>query len=184
MSNVILIGFMGSGKTTVGLRLSYRLKRVVEDTDKLIEKKENKSISEIFSTNGEDAFRKMETDCLRELLSFKQERIISTGGGLPIRRENHALLRKLGTVVYLQISPACVWERLKNDTQRPLLQCENPLHKIQELLSERVSFYEEAADIVIDVDGKNMEQVLAEITEKLEACGCIEGGTENEDFSD
>lgn len=184
MSNVILIGFMGSGKTTVGIRLSYKLKRVVEDTDKLIEKKENVSISEIFSTRGEEAFRKMETACLRELLSSGQERIISTGGGLPTRKENHALLKRLGTVVYLQISPECVWERLKDDTQRPLLQCENPLGKIQELLSKRASLYEEAADIVVNVDGKNMEQVLAEIMEKLEACGCIEKGAENEDSGD
>ncbi|MGN0432439.1 MAG: shikimate kinase [Lachnospiraceae bacterium] len=181
MSNIILIGFMGCGKSTVGIRLSYKLRRVVEDTDKLIEKKAEMSIKEIFATQGEPAFREMETECLKDLLLVKEEKIISTGGGLPMKRENHALLKKLGTVVYLRITPESVWERLKNDTTRPLLQCENPLAKIKELLAIRAPVYEEAADIIFDVDGKDMEEVLSGIMEKLEETGCITGGKENED---
>lgn len=183
MSNVILIGFMGCGKSTVGIRLSYRLRRVIEDTDKLVEKKEGKTISAIFKEQGEAAFREMETACLKELLLTKEERIISTGGGLPMRKENHELLRQLGVVVYLKISPECVWERLSEDTTRPLLQCEDPLARIKELLAQRAPVYEEAADIVVDVDGKNMEQVLAEILERLKETGCI-GGIEDEDIGD
>lgn len=175
MSNIILIGFMGCGKSTVGIRLSYRLRRVVEDTDKLIEKKEGMSIAEIFSNKGEAAFRDMETACIEEFLTAKEERIISTGGGLPMRLENHELLKRLGTVVYLQISPECVWERLKNDTVRPLLQCEEPLKRIRELLTKRAPVYEQAADIVLDVDGKDMEQVLAELMERLKEAGSITG---------
>ena len=181
MSNIILIGFMGCGKSTVGIRLSYKLRRVVEDTDKLIEKKAGISIKEIFATMGEPAFRKMETECLKDLLSAKGEKIISTGGGLPMKKENHPLLKELGTVVYLRISPECVWERLKNDTTRPLLQCEDPLAKIKELLEMRAPVYEEAADIILNVDGKDMEQVLAELIEKLKEVGCITGGRDNED---
>ncbi len=180
MSDVILIGFMGCGKSTVGIRLSYKLRRVVEDTDKLIEKKADMLIKEIFATKGEAAFREMETEILKDLRLSKEEKIISTGGGLPMRKENHALLKELGTVVYLRISPENVWERLKNDTTRPLLQCENPLAKIKELLAMRAPIYEEAADIIFDVDGKDMEEVLSGLLIKLEENGCITGGREDE----
>lgn len=173
MKHVILIGFMGCGKSTVGIRLSYRLRRVVEDTDKLIEKRAGKSISDIFKEEGEAAFRQMETKCLQELMTLKDERIISTGGGLPMKIENHELLKRLGTVVYLRISPKGVWERLKNDTTRPLLQCDDPMAKIDELLTKRTPVYEQAADVVLDVDGKNMEEVLTELEQKLLECGCI-----------
>lgn len=179
MSNVILIGFMGCGKSTIGFRLSYKLRRVLEDTDKLIEKKEGMSISDIFAKKGEDAFREMETDCLRELLLSQESRVIATGGGLPMKKENHPLLKALGTVVYLRISPKCVWERLKGDTTRPLLQCDNPTAKIEELLQKRAPVYEAAADIIVDVDGKDIEQVVAELLERVaereercQSCGC------------
>ncbi len=173
MKHIILIGFMGCGKSTVGIRLSYRLRRVVEDTDKLIEKKAEKSISDIFKEEGEAAFREMETNCLKELTTLKEERIISTGGGLPMRVENHELLKRLGCVVYLRITPKGVWERLKNDTTRPLLQCENPMEKIEELLEKRAPVYEQAADVILDVDGKSMEEVLKELENKLIEFGCI-----------
>lgn len=168
MNNVILIGFMGCGKSTVGIRLSYKLRRIVEDTDKLIEKKAEMSISEMFATEGEAAFRQKETDCLCELIRSSEEKIISTGGGLPMKPENHALLKKLGCVIYLKISPECVWERLKNDITRPLLQCEDPFGKIQELMAKRAPLYEAAADVVVDVDGKNMDEVLEEILNRLQ----------------
>lgn len=173
MKHIILIGFMGCGKSTVGIRLSYRLRRVVEDTDKLIEKRVGRSISDIFKEEGEAAFRQMETKCLQELMTLKDERIISTGGGLPMKIENHELLKRLGTVVYLRISPGGVWERLKNDTTRPLLQCDDPMAKIEELLAKRAPVYEQAADVILDVDGKTMEEVLAELENKLLERGCI-----------
>lgn len=167
MNNIILIGFMGCGKSTVGFRLSYRLRRVLEDTDKWIERKEGRSISDIFALKGEDAFRRMETACLRELCLSQEKKIIATGGGLPMRKENHALLKELGTVIYLRISAKNVWERLKGDTSRPLLQCAEPLAKIEELLEKRDPVYEAAADMILDVDGKNMEQVLSELLGRI-----------------
>ncbi len=176
MNNIILIGFMGSGKSTVAIRLSYRLRRILQDTDKYIEKKEEKSISQIFEEEGEAAFRQMETDCLKKLLHTKEERIISAGGGLPIKKENQGLLKQLGTVIYLKISAIHVWERLKNDITRPLLQCENPLKRIEDLIAERAPIYEAAADIIIDVDEKDMEQVVAEIIKELMERGILEGG--------
>ena len=165
--NIILIGFMGSGKTSVGLKLSYRLKTPVEDTDKLIELRENRSISQIFAEDGEACFREMETSLLKEIAGRKYGRIISLGGGTPIKPENRELIKKCGTVVYLRSRPETVYGRLKNDSGRPLLQCENPLERIRNLMEERKSAYEECADIIIDVDDRSMDEVLEELTEKL-----------------
>ena len=165
--NLVLIGFMGSGKTSVGLKLSYKLKMPVEDTDKLIERREGKSIRQIFEEEGEEVFRKKETELLGELADRQGRVIYSVGGGTPVREENRKLLRQLGTVVYLQISPETVYERLKGDTTRPLLQCENPLEKIRELMESRKEAYESCADIIIAVDLLDMEEILEQICGKL-----------------
>ena len=93
---------MGCGKTTVGIKLSYRLRRAMEDTDKLIEKEEGRTISEIFQTDGEAFFRELETKCLKKLITTARNMIISVGGGLPVREEYNVLFKELGTVVYLR----------------------------------------------------------------------------------
>lgn len=165
--NVILIGFMGSGKTTVGLKLSYKLRMPVEDTDKFIERRENRSISRIFEEDGEEYFRALETKTLEEFRDRKYTRIISVGGGTPVNPVNRSILKQCGTVVYLRVRPETVYERLKNDTTRPLLQCEDPLTKIRGLLEARKEAYEETADIIIDADDKNMEDVLEELVTQL-----------------
>ncbi|MCM1253455.1 MAG: shikimate kinase [Clostridium sp.] len=168
MGNIILIGFMGSGKSTVGIKLSYRLRRALEDTDKLIEKSEGRTISEIFQMDGEAYFRNLETECLKKLIQTADDKIISVGGGLPMREENHALLKKLGTVIYLRATPETIYERVKHDTSRPLLQGDNPQEKIRSLMKERAAIYEQAADIIIDVDNKDFEAILEEIEHTLE----------------
>lgn len=165
--NIVLIGFMGCGKSTVGIRLSWKHKMPVVDTDKLIEQNAGMRISEIFETKGEGAFRDMETDTLQKLSKQRVTRIISTGGGTPVREENRQLLKECGTVVYLRISPECVYERLKDDTVRPLLQCENPLARIRELMADRKAAYEACAHIIVDVDGLTMEQVLEQIERQV-----------------
>ena len=147
---------MGSGKTTVGFRLSYRLRRTVIDTDKEIEREEQRSISDIFATDGEAYFRDRETLCLQKLLGSTGSQIISVGGGLPLRQE-------LGQVFYLSASAETIYERVKYDTTRPLLQGDDPMGRIRTLLAERDSCYREAADVVIDVNGKDFEQILCEI---------------------
>lgn len=167
MGNVILIGFMGCGKTTVGLRLSYRLRRTVIDTDKEIEKEEKRTISDIFATDGEPFFRDLETSSLKKLIGSTNNQIISVGGGLPMREENRRLLHELGQVFYLRAEAETIYERLKDDTTRPLLQGENPLTKIKTLLQERDPYYLEAADVVITVDGKSFDEILCEIEEKV-----------------
>ena len=167
MGNVILIGFMGSGKTTVGLRLSYRLRRTVIDTDKEIEREEKRSISDIFAAEGEAYFRDKETACLKKLLKDAHNQIISVGGGLPIREENRMLLHELGLVFYLQASAQTIYERLKHDTTRPLLQGADPQNKIKTLLDERDGYYMEAADVVINVDDKDFDKILSEIEQNV-----------------
>lgn len=158
--NIILIGFMGCGKSSVGVKLSYYLRRTMIDTDKWIEQKQKKTISEIFAESGEETFRDMETECLKELIKTADRQIISVGGGLPIREENHALLKELGRVFYLQVTPETVYERVKHDTGRPLLQVEDPMERIRNLMAQRAPVYEACADVILDVSDKSFEEIL------------------------
>lgn len=168
MNNIILIGFMGCGKTSVGIRLSYLLKQAMTDTDRMIERLNQMTVSEIFDKYGEEEFRSLETDCLRRLLQEPDNQIISVGGGLPMRNENRELLKQLGKVVYLRVTAPTVCERLSGDMSRPLLQGSNPEEKVRELLEKRSPIYESAADMVIDVDGKDFDEILDEIVKKME----------------
>ena len=163
MENVILTGFMGSGKSSLGVRLSYRMKMPLIDTDKKIEKEQGCTIAQLFEEKGEMYFRQLETDCIENMLEKKCAYVISVGGGLPIKEENREILKRLGMVVYLRIRPETVYERLKEDTTRPLLQGENPLEKIKKLMDERADFYESGADLVIDVDELDTEQIMQKI---------------------
>lgn len=165
--NIILIGFMGCGKSTVGIRLSYRLKVSTEDTDKLIERRQGRTINEIFAREGEGYFRSLETETLKELLNRKQAYILSVGGGTPVQPQNRELLKKGGIVIYLRIRPENVWKRLQHDESRPLLQCENPLERIQSLMKEREEAYEECAHIIVDVDELSMDEVLSKVQDAL-----------------
>ena len=166
--NVVLIGFMGCGKTTAGIRLSYRLRQVVLDTDKLIEQRQGCSVREIFEKDGEAAFREMETDLRRELSETMQGKILAVGGGTPMLEVNRQLLKKIGTVIYLRVRPETVYVRLRKDTARPLLCCEDPLTRIRELMEQRKERYEAAADIIIDVDGLTLGEVVDYIVYAME----------------
>lgn len=165
--NIVLIGFMGCGKTSVGLKLSYRLRIPVMDTDKWIEQNQKKSIRSIFDEEGETYFRDLETELLSKMSERKSERILSVGGGTPVRPENRNLLKKCGMVVYLRVQPETVYKRLQGDTTRPLLQCENPLEQITRLLDSRREAYEECADVIIDVDEMSLDEIVNEIVNAL-----------------
>ena len=165
--NIILIGFMGCGKSSVGIRLSYQLRRTMIDTDKWIEQRQKKTISQIFQESGEEAIRQMETECLKELIRTADRQIISVGGGLPMREENHELLKELGRVFYLKVTPETVYERVKNDTTRPLLQVEDPMERIRTLMEKRAPVYEACADVILEASDLTLE----EITEKIERNG-------------
>ncbi len=164
---IILTGFMGAGKTSVGKTLAQKTGLKLLDTDKLIEKQEGTTISRIFQTQGEEAFRKAETNILKSLLKTKEKTkepaIISVGGGLPLREENQTLLKNLGLVIYLQIQPSTVLKRLKGDTSRPLLQGGDAQEKVTTLLTQRAPIYQKAAHLSIDVDNKTLNQIAEEI---------------------
>lgn len=164
--NTILIGFMGAGKTTVGKALAERCGMPLLDTDQLITAKAGMTIPEIFELSGEDGFRRIETEVLADLLEHTDHTVISVGGGLPLREENRALLSRLGTVVYLDVSEETVWDRLKDETDRPLLQVDNVVDKIREMLLCRRPIYEQAAHLTVRADGRSPGQIAAEIAER------------------
>ena len=166
MKNIILIGFMACGKSSVGRRLSQALDMEFLDTDALIEQEAGTTISDIFATQGEAAFRAMETECLKDLLGRNGGAfVLSVGGGLPIREENRTLLKQIGTVVYLQVSAETVFARVRNDKTRPLLQTANPRGRIVDLMCARKHFYEDAADYILEADEKSFEEIIEEIKE-------------------
>ncbi len=163
--NIILIGFMGSGKTTVGHIVANTLGFDFIDTDELIEKKANMSISEIFDQLGEEEFRKMESELLVELNNNLSHAVISTGGGLPLREENAALLKTLGVVNYLHVTKEVVISRLKGDTTRPLLAGDHVEEKVEKLLATRNEFYQAASHVDIDAQTGTPEEVANRILE-------------------
>ena len=173
-SNIILIGYMGCGKSTIGHKLAESLSVPFLDTDQWIEEREGMTISEIFAAKGEVYFRDLETECLKELVQKEQQscaegeektrkQIISVGGGLPVREENQKLLKQLGWVIYLKAAPDTIYERVKNDTTRPLLQTENPLQKIKDMLADREEKYRAAAHEVVEADGKSVQEMTEQI---------------------
>lgn len=174
MKNIILVGYMGCGKTTVGKNLARVCELSFLDTDEWIEEQQGRSISEIFASDGEAAFRDMETEVLREMLAEKKEGfILSTGGGMPVREENRVLLKQLGRVFYLQAEPETIYARVKGDTTRPLLQCEDPLSRIREMLMQRGAAYEDAAHWIIKVDAYKQQEIAEIIKEAGKAEGIV-----------
>lgn len=169
--NIILIGFMGAGKTSVGEALAGRSRKMLIDTDWMIEKKAGMTISKIFETQGEAAFRRLETEVLEQLIVEAEGEIISVGGGLPLREENRKLLKKLGCVIYLSVRPETVLERLKGDTTRPLLQGEDVASRVNRLLETRGPVYELASDRVIPVDELSVEQIADRIEAEVKIGG-------------
>jgi len=163
MENIILIGFMGSGKTEVGRRLAERLGYTFVDTDAVIEKKEGRSIPDIFDEHGEAYFRDLETEVVKGLSGIRHH-IISTGGGIVLNRDNIATLKQIGLVVWLKASPETIYERVRHESHRPILRVDKPMEEIKRLLDLRSSLYSEA-DVSIDVDGLQVEEIVNSIVE-------------------
>lgn len=167
-SNIILEGFMGSGKSTVSEILADKLGLELLDTDAAIVEAEGRSIADIFDKDGEEAFRDMETGLLETAVyEHFREMVISLGGGMPLRAANRELLKKLGKVVYLRTSPETVYERVKGDNARPLLRGDDPLGKIKSMQLERGEKYEAAADVIIDTDDVTPMEIADKIIELL-----------------
>ncbi len=161
--NIILIGFMGSGKTTIGTVLAKQLEYKFFDTDAFIVEKEGKTINAIFAENGEEYFRNTETKMLEEMEQTLERAIVSTGGGLPLRECNGVILKKLGFVVFLKVQKETVLKRLKGDDTRPLLKGDNAEEKVDYLLEYRNPIYEYTAHVVIETDNKTVEEISEEI---------------------
>jgi shikimate kinase len=163
--NIILIGFMGSGKTTVGKRLAERLSYQFSDTDQLLEQRAGDTISHIFTVRGEEYFRNLETDFLKEISRSLNQTVLSTGGGLPLREQNSGLLKEMGYVVFLNASKETTLKRLNGDTSRPLLMGDELDRKVERLLSKRTPIYEAAAQKIIATDDKTIDEIVAYIME-------------------
>jgi shikimate kinase len=169
MKNIVLTGFMGTGKTAVGRELAQLLDMKLIDVDMEIERVARMTINEIFKQSGEHRFREIETDMIRRL-SGNQNVIISTGGGAVLKKENMDILKENGIIICLAATPETILQRTGSNRDRPLLQIENPSERIRELLDFRRPFYEQA-DILIDTNDKNPLQIAREIMEKLEDRG-------------
>ena len=163
--NIVLIGFMGTGKTSVGKILARRLKKTVRDVDEFIEAKEKRSIRDIFEKDGEVYFRRAEKEAV-QALAREENVVITTGGGVVLDPENTKVLSENGWIVALHASPETIFRRVKHSRKRPLLQDGDMLSEIKKLLEARRPFYRRA-DFSLDTDGKNAAQVTDRILSAL-----------------
>jgi shikimate kinase len=163
--NLALIGFMGTGKTSVGRLVAEQLHFHYLDTDETIQARTGRSIADIFSKDGEPAFRELEKNLVEELASHKKT-VISTGGGLPAHSANLDSLKTHALVVCLWASPEKIWERVKNQSHRPLLHDSDPQKKIRELLAAREPFYRQA-DVLVNTDIRTVREVVQQVVHQF-----------------
>lgn len=157
--NIYLVGLMGAGKTTIGRSLAKRLGLSFFDTDKEIESRTGVSIPTIFEIEGEDGFRKRESQVIAEMAA-KTGLVVATGGGGVLRPENRSNMRSSGFVIYLNVPPQTLWERTRHDRNRPLLQVADPLLKLTQLFTVRDPLYREVANLVVDGSRMSAQGVL------------------------
>ncbi len=163
--NIVLVGFMGCGKSTIARRLGKMLGYEVLDVDTEIESKAGMPITRIFETRGEDYFRQLEAAVLQEIGARPGRFIIATGGGVIGRKRNRGLVKQLGYVVWLQVSRETILERTRRSRDRPLLETDDPAARIDALLAERAPLYREVADLELDTSELDAEEI---------ACGILE----------
>lgn len=164
--NIFLIGFMGTGKSTVSRYLSTRFSMESVEMDAVIAKRKGMRISDIFAKFGEEYFRNLETNLLIEMQS-KSNTVVSCGGGVPMRETNVKEMKKNGRVVLLTATPNTIYERVKDSHDRPLLEGHKNIPYIAQLMEARREKYEAAADIVIATDGRSESQICEELVKKL-----------------
>lgn len=164
--NIILIGFMGAGKTSISDYLNTMFAMNIVEMDQVIADREEMSIPDIFATYGEEYFRNLETELLIEMQSRKNT-VISCGGGVALRERNIEEMKKNGRVVLLTASPETIYERVKDSKDQPALNGRKDVEAISELMEQRREKYEAAADIVVNTDGKTVQQSCEEMIRKL-----------------
>ena len=165
--NIVLIGFMGAGKSTISDYLSTMFDMDIVEMDQVIAEREEMSIPDIFATYGEEYFRDLETNLLIEMQSHKNA-VISCGGGAALREKNVAEMKKNGRVVLLTATPETIFERVKDSNDRPVLNGRKNVKGISELMEQRREKYEAAADIVINTDDKTVLQICEELVQQLQ----------------
>jgi len=165
-SNILLVGMMGAGKTTVGKSLASYLNKTFIDTDHEIQKRTGVKIPVIFEIEGEAGFRKREAKMLRELLKIDNI-VLATGGGIILNRENRELLRQNGTIVYLRATVNDLWHRTRHNKDRPLLQTLDLQAKLAELYDQRDPIYREIAHIVVESRKQSIRQMVKLLVQQL-----------------
>lgn len=163
--NIVLTGFMGTGKTVIGKSLARNLGWPYVDTDELIEKKAGLKINEVFAKHGEGYFRELEGKAIKSVSDFNNY-VIATGGGVVLREENMDNLEKNGFVVNLYASPDVIYNRIKTNDDRPLLNKPNPKNEIERLLEERKPYYKRC-NMSINTDDSNIEKIVEKIIQEI-----------------
>jgi shikimate kinase len=166
IQNLALIGFMGTGKSSIGRLLAVHLHFRFIDTDELIESRAGRNIADIFAQAGEEVFRGIERQVVSEL-TRAQRTVISTGGGLAANAENMASLKQHALVVCLWASPEIIWDRVHAQTHRPLLQGPDAMVKIRELLAKREPFYRQA-DVLVNTEMRSIKEVAQHVLHQFQ----------------
>lgn len=164
--NIFLVGLMGAGKTTVGKQLSRHLGKAFYDADHEIERRTGVNIPLIFELEGEAGFRKREAGVIEELTALCNI-VLATGGGAVLQAQNRHCLQRNGTVIYLRAQVAELWQRTRNDRNRPLLQGLDPRAKLEQLFVERDPLYREVADFTVDTGGQPVSVIVHHIESLL-----------------
>jgi len=165
--NLILVGMMGSGKTTMGRTLSKHLGKIFADSDEEIQKRTGVTIPHIFDIEGEAGFRQRESAALHDIL-MHDGMVLATGGGAVLASQNRAVLQQNGIVIYLKASVHDLWQRTKHDRNRPLLQTADPHTKLKELLQQRDPLYQEVADIIIQSGRQSAHSLMLHLVDEIE----------------
>lgn len=171
---ISLVGMPGCGKSTVGRQLARLLRMDFIDLDAEIERKLGEAIRPFFEREGEAAFRALEHETLADLLIEPRDLVLATGGGAVLREDNRALLQRHSTVLYLRSSPEELFRRLRHDTQRPLLQVNNPLAKLRELFHQRDPLYRRTAHFLIETGRPSVNSLVNMILMQLELAGLVD----------
>ena len=167
------IGFMGSGKSTVSRHMSQMLDIPKIEMDDLLAERAGKPITQIFAEDGEEAFRQMETDLLREI-GAGDPVLVSCGGGVVLRPENVEIMKASGTILMLSATPETIFERVRHSTKRPILNGNMNVEFIAELMAKRDSVYRAAADVTVIIDGKTSDVIARELVERIQKNdGCL-----------
>jgi len=166
--NLILVGMMGSGKTTIGRTLARHLGKTFVDSDEEIQQRTGVAIAHIFDIEGEAGFRQREAAAIHDLVE-RDNMLLATGGGAVLAEQNRTMLKQNGIVIYLKASVHDLWQRTRHDRNRPLLQTVDPRAKLTELYHQRDPLYQEVADIVIQTGRQSAHALMLQLVDEIEA---------------